>query len=92
MSEWKFQEGVECNYRSSWRDSGDRGADTWEHFRAYHPDHEHVWIDSTYVSEQAGWTAPVTSGGYVSKPLSATVQRCSVCHISESDNHSGECP
>lgn len=64
-----------CSYRSSYTDSGDRGADTHEHNRAYHPDHAHDFImhgpDSPY------W--------WSKEP------RCSVCGLAQRDDLAGQC-
>ena len=72
-----------CTYRSSWTDSGDKGADMADHNRAAHPDHSHVWGDSSYDWEQKGETYIVPLSGGVRGIRPETVQRCTVCHIRE---------
>jgi hypothetical protein len=59
-----------------------------EHNRAYHPDHVHVWGDSSYEWEQEG-------AAFIQWPYrlerNETVQRCTVCALREGDDASGEC-
>lgn len=80
-----------CNYRSSWTDSGDRGADMHEHNRAFHPDHTHVWGDSTYDWEQVGVMHIAPGERTLRSPRTETVQRCTVCGIRPVDNAEGKC-
>lgn len=54
---------ADCTFRSSYSDSGDRGADTHEHMRAYHPDHTHVWGPSAYEWEKDKGTLRCTDCG-----------------------------
>lgn len=84
-----------CNYRSTWSDSGDRGADMAEHRRAFHPDHAHVWADSTYDWEQVGTPQMVTDPDNWPRAMRVTrtvaVQRCTICSLRQEDDASGTC-
>ena len=79
---------ITCNYRSAYSDSGDRGADMADHYRSFHPDHTHVWGDSTYDWEQAG--EPFIQWPYRLE-RNETVQRCTVCSIQVRDDQTGKC-
>jgi hypothetical protein len=84
MSNEKCSQDV-CVYRSSWTDSGDRGADMAEHNRAMHPDHEHVMGDSPYAWDQPGTPQYVSDPDPANYPRAIkvvrtkAVQRCIVC-------------
>lgn len=80
-----------CSYRSSYTDSGDRGMDMSSHIRAFHPDHTHVWGDSSYEWEQAGAMHIAEGAGMVRTPRPTTAQRCTVCSITPRDDQSGKC-
>lgn len=80
-----------CTYRSTWTDSGDRGADMHDHNRFFHPDHEHVWGPSTYEWEQAGRPHIAPGDRTNITPRPETVTRCTVCAITPSDDKAGLC-
>ena len=84
-----------CNYKSSWTDSGDRGADMAEHERSHHPDHKHVWGRSPYDWEQEGTFHMVTDPDNwpraIRLPRQVAEIRCQVCALHVKDNREGRC-
>jgi hypothetical protein len=84
-----------CVYRSSWTDSGDRGADMADHNRSHHADHAHVWGDSSYDWEQVGTTHYVKDPDNLPRTMQAirTVpeQRCTVCALRPAEDRTGLC-
>lgn len=81
-----------CNYKSFYTNSGDRGADIADHDRHFHPDHEHVWGPSTYEWEARGTTfiVPGSRDGRASRLAPPT--RCTVCGVKPEEDRSGHCP
>lgn len=74
-----------CNYRSTYSDSGDRGADMADHERSAHPDHAHVWGPSSYDWEQAGEFHIAPGDRTLRTPRPVTVTRCTECAIKPSE-------
>jgi len=82
---------MNCNWKNPWTDSGDRGAAQADHNRQYHPEHTHVFGDSTYDWEQAGMPHIANGDRDKRTPRPVTVQRCSMCSIREDDDKTGWC-
>ena len=82
-----------CNYVSGYFDSGDRGADMAEHVRTFHPDHTHVFGDSTYDWEQKGVLHIADGERDRRTPRLEAVQRCTLdgCSVREGSDRSGQC-
>lgn len=87
----------DCHYRSSWTDSGDRGADMADHERAFHPDHEHAWAPSAYEWEQAGTKFRVSDpDNYPRTKVAIRTEadvptRCTECGIEPKNDQQGKC-
>jgi hypothetical protein len=80
-----------CEAKNNWTDSGDRGAAKCDHDRHYHPDHKHVFTDSTYDWEQVGQPHIAPGDGINVTPRTSTVQRCVKCGVKPADDREGKC-